>query len=406
MLEYAYVARTEGGAIERGNVLAAAPAEAQRMLAGRGRRLVSLQEAPTSSLLSQAARSFCWLRMPSLQRVDAALLLQQLAVMLGSGLELVPSLRELSVHSPNRRDRQVCGELAVAIERGDSLEAALAKAKAFPAVVMRLVRVGEETGELPTMLRRAADFLDARRQSKGKLVAALAYPSLVAAAACSVAGYLVVYAIPKLGTFLEAMGRELPAMTQSLLDLSEAVRRFGPAATAIAFLMVAAFAIAYGWKPGRYRIDRALLRVPLVGQLIQMAETRQLASSLALMLRSGVFLPEALQTTAVLHRNSYLADRVAKSPDRLAAGSDLSTALGGHGFASMLPSMIAVGERTGELPAALEHVATFYGSQLDARLQRLTRLIEPAIIAVVGGGVGYVYVAFFMALLGAGANFK
>ncbi len=409
MLQYQYVAQTSSGKIERGQIGGSNPSEVQQQLARTGRRLVGIEEAQTTHSLRVIWLSFRQrhrLKLRFVRSSDIELMLQQLSVMLGSGLELTPSLRELSTLSVKKSMRQLCGDLADAVEHGTTFAQALTDTRAFPPVVTRLVHVGEETGELPIALKRAAEFAESRRQTTSNLVSALAYPALVAIAACSVAAYLVGFAIPKLAVFLHAMGRKLPAMTQSLVDVATLVQRFGTEVVVTFIAAICALAFVYLWPPGRYRIDQFLLRFPLVGPLLRMAETQQLASSLALMLRSGVFLPEAIETAASLHRNRFLEAQVRRSREHLAMGKDLANAFNGLGFESMLSSMIAIGERTGDLPKSLEHVATFYADQVARKLKRFGKIIEPTIIVVVGGLVGYVYIAFFMALLSAGGNFK
>ncbi|MEM9588165.1 MAG: type II secretion system F family protein, partial [Planctomycetota bacterium] len=150
----------------------------------------------------------------------------------------------------------------------------------------------------------------------------------------------------------------------------------------------------------------AMLRVPLIGSLLRMSATHQLSSALALMLRSGVLLPDALAATTTLLRNRSLHDQITTARVHVAGGQDLAGSLAGSGFARMLPSMAAVGEKTGDLPKALDHVARFYAARVEARIKQFARIVEPAIIVVVGGLVGYVYIAFFMALMSAGATFK
>ncbi|MFC1758713.1 type II secretion system F family protein [Planctomycetota bacterium] len=408
MLEYQYVARTNDGSIVRGRIGGSSPSDAKEKLSNRGRRLVGIEEVASKSsamgdLLMPVRRLWSF---RSVRSSDIELLLQQLAVMLGSGLELTPSLRELSRLSSKKPLQNLCAELADAVEQGTSFAAALTDTGSFRSVVTQLVHVGEQTGELPTTLQRAAEFSESRREAMSNLLSALAYPALVAIAACSVAAYLIGFAIPKLAVFLHAMGRKLPAMTQSLIDVASVAQRFGPQVVVLAIAAMAAFAFIYVWPPGRYRIDKSVLRLPLVGPLLRMAATHQLASSLALMLRSGVFLPEAIETASTLHRNRYLKSQVKRSRERLAKGEDLASALTDRGFETMLPSMIAVGERTGDLPKSLDQVATFYAAQVARKLKRFGRLIEPAIIVVVGGLVGYVYIAFFLALMSAGGNFK
>ena len=327
--------------------------------------------------------------------------------MLESGLELAPSLHEISEHAPKRSIQRLCASLAVAVEQGSPFATALASTKSFPPIVSRLAHIGEETGQLSLTLQRAATFIQKRRLARGNVISSLAYPLVVAMAACAVATYLVVWAIPKLAVFLRAMGRSLPTMTQSLLDVSDMIRSYGPQLAIVLAAAAVSAVLVYFWRPGRYRIDQGLLQLPIIGTLLKTAETQQLASSLALMLRSGVFLPDALATASMLHRNTFLADKVTELRKRITRGEDLASSLRGESaFASMLASMAAVGEQTGDLPRSMDHVADFYASQLDSSLNRMARMIEPTIIVFVGAIVGYVYIAFFMALLSAGGNFK
>lgn len=406
MPEYRYVAQTSSGKIQRGRIGGSNRSDVREKLNSIGCQLVGIEDANNNTFTSTI---LVWMRQQRFRprwSSHLELMLRQLAVMLESGLELSPSLRELSQHCPRRRQQQICSELADAVEQGNAFATAVADTRSFPLVVAQLARIGEESGELPIMLQRAADFMENRREALSNLLSALAYPLLVAIAACAVAVYLVGWAIPKLAVFLHAMGRKLPAMTQSLIDVSHLVQTYGVQVFVLLLAASMASLLIYVWQPGRYRIDENLLRIPLIGSLIGMAETQQLASSLALMLRSGVFLPEALETASKLHRNQFLARKVAGSRDRLANGGDLANSLGGHGFGPLLPSMVAVGERSGELAKALDHVAKFYAALVESRLKRLSRTVEPAIIVVVGGMVGYVYVAFFMALMSAGGNFQ
>lgn len=407
MTNFAYIAQTPGGVIERGQITGTGPSDVRELLTQRGRKLVHLHPLSTNA----SREAFRWdvskIRFGrSLRAADAELTLQQLAVMLESGLELADSLQELSRHSPRPRQRAVCKELDEAVRRGDSLEKALQQTGAFPPVVAQLIRIGETTGELPVMLQRAAGFISRRRQAESALLAALAYPALVATASLGVAVYLVGWAIPKLSTFLDAMGRDLPAMTQSLLDLSSFIQRHGPLLMVTAVAVLIATIVCWYSAPLRRRVDRFVLHIPCVGSLFRTTETEQLARSLALMLRSGVFLPDAIGATASLHRNRHLAAQLELARQRLTGGDNLADSLAGRGYSPMLSSMIAVGERTGDLPRVLQHVADFYAEQLDGQLKRFSRMIEPAIIVLAGGVVAYVYVAFFMALLSAGGNFR
>lgn len=388
----------------------ACPQDVQRVLAKRDIRLIGIDEQQIVNDSVAKCRDYisalqgCGFR--SIRSVDIELMLLQLSVMLTSGLALQPALSELSEHCPNGRMRHLCRKLNEAIEQGISFATALSDSKAFPPMVVQLAEIGESSGELALTLRRASEAMERRRQSKGALLSALAYPCLVAVSATCVAIYLIGWAIPKLAKFLDAMGRKLPAMTQSLLDVSTWINHYS---TTLAVLVVAVFAaigLCYRWPPGRYRIDQFLLQIPLLGSLLRMAETQQLAASLALLLRSGVFLQDALITAAALQHNQYLQSGLNQTRKQIARGGGFASSLHDKGFGALLASMIAVGEKTGDLPSTLEHVGEFYEGQVETQRKRIEKLIEPAIIVVVGGLVGYVYAAFFMALMSAGGNFN
>ncbi len=392
MSDFTFIAQTNSGSIKRGNVSASTTAAVKNMLTLRGFRPISIQQSIANATVTQSLVN--WSRRlthRTLSSRDIETLMQQISVMLESGLELTASLRELSQQTHRPRVGRVCIELAQAIENGFSFEQALEKTGCFPNVICRLVRVGEQTGELPITLSRAAKYLERRRQAIAQLMSAFAYPLVVAVSACSVAVFLVGWTIPKLAVFLHSMGKELPRMTQSLLDLSAIVQSHA--------------APCYAWKPSRFRIDRGILQVPVIGGLLRISETYKFASSLSLMLRSGVLIQDALNTASALHGNRFLAATVTQTRQHVSRGGRLADPLRGSGFAPLLPSMVAVGERTGDLPGSLDHVAQFYAEQLDAAIKRLSRIVEPAIIVVVGGLVGYVYASFFMALMSAGANF-
>lgn len=411
-IEFSFTASSMDGTVQRGSLYLESAQAVRDYLVDQGLRPIAVKRKSShgsgktpqnNRLRSMATRNLEW----PIWSIDIEVFLQQLAVMLESGLELSTCLGELSQQSTKRTMKSLAARLGRAVEQGESLSAAFAHESKIPSLVVELSRVGEQSGQLSHAMQRAAQHLERKREAQTSLVAALSYPLLVALAAIGVAAYLVTSAIPKLAVFLHAMGRKMPPMTQSLLDVADWLRDFGPGVVACCFVSITSLLLISLWPPGRIWLDRIVLRLPIVGKLIRIAATEQLASSVALMLRSGVLLQDALGSAAKLHQNRFLASEVRAAQHRVTVGGGLAVSLAKRGgFPAMLASMVAVGERTGELPRSLEQVAKFYEDQLNASLRRLSRLVEPAIIIVVGGLVGYVYVAFFMALLSAGGNFQ
>ncbi len=408
MTKFAYLARDPGGRLERGTIEAGSPAAARAGLGGRGLRLVRLDAVPEPGLgtvdLLERLHPTAWLPPRSLDIETAA---AQLAVLLRGGLTLLAALRTAAEQSRKVSMRRVLNDVADRIQQGTTFAEALQQHRCFPPLVVQLVRVGEQTGTLDQVLTRAAKQLEERRLLMTNLITALAYPAFVAVAAIGVAVYLVVAVIPELQKFLSVLGRELPPMTQLLVDISIFVQTNGPAILIGLIAAIAAAVLIYQWPPGRMTVDRWSLRIPVIGPVLRLAGTASFASAMSVLIRSGITVLEALRTAEGLHRNRFLAECVAQARESVLQGGGLASALGTRGaYLPMLSKMIAVAENTGDLDEILDHVARFHESQLQIAIKRLSALIEPAIILVVGGIVGFVYISFFVALYSAGGGFR
>jgi type IV pilus assembly protein PilC len=235
----------------------------------------------------------------------------------------------------------------------------------------------------------------------------MAYPAIVFVAAIGVAVFMMVYVIPKLQILLNVLGKKLPAITQALLDVSTFVQNYLPAIVGGIVVLTASIVTLYLTPGGRLFIDRLTLRVPILGNLLQLSATIQFSYAMATLLRSGVTLTEALGTVSGLHSNQYAARKVAAAQEAVNRGGTLADQLTDrHVYKPMLPRMVVVGEASGTLDEVLDEVAKFHESQLQVTIRRLSVLIEPAVVVVVGGMVGFVYIAFFMALFAVSGSSK
>lgn len=400
MAEFSYLVRDEEGKMQRGHMEAESAAALRATLEARGERLISAKSVSNKATGIQITNPLH--RLPP-RPVVVELALEQLAVMLESGIGILQALQTVSDQATSQSLRAVCQQLSEDIQEGDSVSEAMAKHACFPRIAVQLAKVGEATGNLDIVLLRAAEQMASRRENISNVRTAVAYPIFVGMAAIGVASYLVMYVIPELEKFLSATGRRLPAMTQSLLDFSVWIRMNGATVVAIVLFAIAAAVLIYKWPPGRAAIDRWALRIPVFGGVLRLAGTVTFASSLGVMLRSGITVLEALRTVEGLHANTHLALQVAGARESVMEGGDLATPLAKkHAFMPMLSSMIAVGENTGQLDEVLVRVTRFHEAQLKSAIRKLSAMIEPATIIIVGGIVGYVYLAFFMALFAAG----
>jgi type IV pilus assembly protein PilC len=400
MPTFRYVARTPAGEVRRGAEEAATAPALTGRLRERGWLVVEVRAAADEPIgLNVPLNPLAWLPIRS---IDVELSLQQLAIMLRSGLTLLTALKTVTAHARRHAMRKVWEKVTRTIQEGSSLTEAMGQHRCFSRLVVQLVRVGEQTGTLEQVLTQAADALERRRLLFTNLLSALAYPAIVFVAAIAVAGFMIVYLIPKLQVFLTAIGRKLPPMTQALLDISNAVQEYLPAVSIGIVALIIGLSALYLWPPGRLAIDRVLLRLPVIGSLLRLAVTAQFAHALGVLLASGITLIEGLRTVTDLLRNRYAASHVGEARNSVLRGGGLAPALSGTGaFMPMLAPMVAVGESAGTLGDVLMEVARFHENQLQSGIRRLSVIIEPVIIVVVGSIVGFVYISFFMAMFAA-----
>lgn len=404
MPTFAFTARDEHGGQRTGAEEAASAGELASALRERGWLVLDVRQAKESEGIStdramELINPLNWLGVRS-QDVELSML--QLAVMIRSGLSLMAALKTVGEQSRRSGMRRVWDDVQERIQGGSGLADAMNEHRCFPRFVIQLVRVGEHTGHLDPVLNRASAALERRRQLKSSLVTAMTYPVIVLVAALGVTVFMLLFAIPRLQTFLYAMGRDLPATTRALVDVSAFLQAYtGRVTLGIVTALIAAVMV-YLWPPGRYWMDRLSLRIPMIGVIFRLGSTASFARNLGILLQSGVTLLEALRTVEQTHYNRYLVSRVTNARLQVMQGGNLADPLGiGGAFMPMLASMVAVGESSGTLDHVLEEVARFHELQLEAMIRQLSTIIEPIIIVVVGGIVGFVYVSFFVALFAA-----
>ena len=350
---------------------------------------------------------FAFSRLLPARGFDVEMGLRQLASMIRSGVTLLLGLQTVAEQAGRPRAAEAWERVRDRIFAGGTFAGALEEQKnVFGEITVRLVDVGERSGELEHALTRAADQLETRRNLRTAVVNALLYPCITVLMAVAVSAYLVAGVIPKLGEFLESGGTTLPPLTQALLDFSAWVRLNGAKLLLASAVAVGAWLLARAFEKGREWEDALLLRLPVTGKILRLSGTALLARALQILTESGVTLLDALRTAAELLTNRRMRRRVAAARDAVERGSSLADALApAREFMPMLRRMAAVGEVTGSLPEAFGETARFHEMLLGIAVKRFGMLIEPVMIVVTGGIVGFVYIAFFMALFAiAGTN--
>ena len=275
----------------------------------------------------------------------------------------------------------------------------MARHPVFPRLVVQLTKAGEMSGNLSAVMEQAADQLERKRSLMVTVTSAMMYPAFTAVVASGVGAYLVIKIIPEISTFLTSSGKKLPAMTQALLDFSRFFNAHILQGGIITATLVAAILIGYQFPPAAVILDKILLRVPIIGKVLRLSGTTLFSRSLSMLLDAGVPMIAALETAGSLLRNKAIVARVELARNRVLAGNSLTRPLAaGHEFLPMLSRMVAVGEETGTLTGVLTKVSDFHEKQLQAYVKSMSQMIEPVMTVVVGTMVGFVYLAFFMAI--------
>lgn len=404
MPEFRYKAKDREGVAHVGNIAAPSSSQAANQLRERGWLILQLDgeaTSPTRPVDSPSIGLFD--RLPP-RSVHLETSLQQMAIMLRSGMTLLAAITNVTEQSSHRRLKRIWETIGRQIQAGRRLSDALIEQRCFPEYVVRLVQVGEQTGNLETVIRRAANTMRNRRIAHETLASATIYPLLIVVLSIAVTAYMVVYLIPRLNMYLQSLGKELPAMTQSLIDISVWLRENLPllAGFTVAFVLLGTF--VYLSREGRLLVDQYLLRIPIVGNLLKVSETSTFARSLSMMLKSGITLTEALAAVEKILGNRFLRVTVNEAREQIIRGGNLGDALSlPHTFGPMLPRMAAVAQQTGELDRVMEEVAEMYEALFRSTLNRLNAILTPLVTIGIGIIVGYVYIAFFVALVAAGS---
>jgi type IV pilus assembly protein PilC len=325
---------------------------------------------------------------------------RQFATMVNSGLPLLRSLSILEEQTDSKELTKILTAVRADIERGDSLSDALAKhPKAFNTMFVSMCRAGETSGTLDSVLLRIADTIEKELTLRQKIKSAMTYPIVVLSLVVLILIAMLVFVVPTFKDLYTTLGGTLPLPTRMLLGISDAVRRFFP----LFILAFVGLGFAFrAWKKtdrGRARWDRFKLKMPIMGTLFHKTALARFARTLGVLTRSGVPILQSLDIVAETVNNRVVADAVHDVQGAVKGGESIAGPLSRHEvFPPMVVQMMAVGEETGALDTMLEKIADFYDSEIEAAVDSLTSLIEPIMIAVVGGTVGLIVISLYLPL--------
>ncbi|MBL8970096.1 MAG: type II secretion system inner membrane protein GspF [Myxococcales bacterium] len=315
-----------------------------------------------------------------------------LATLLNAGVTLPEALQALTEQVESRRFKGVLSDIANRVNEGSSLADAVSRyPDIFLPLFINMVRAGEASGSLETVLLRIADFMDQQEELKGKVTSAMIYPIIMTVLSGGIVMMLMINVVPQITDMFDGMNAELPWNTKFLIWISNLLADYW-------FLFLAAGAglvwLFRRWRAteiGRATFDTVILKVPIVGDLARKLAIARFARTLSTMLASGVQLLQALDIVRSLLGNWVLEKVVGTARDNIREGEGISPALKRSGeFPTLVTHMIAVGERSGQLEQMLIDVANAYDREVNTALTRMTAMLEPLMIVAMGGSVGFI----------------
>ena len=337
---------------------------------------------------------------------DIAVFSRQLATMLAAGIPLVQAFEIVGNGNDKPSMQKLILDIKSDVEAGTSLHESLAKHPLqFDDLYVNLVQAGEQAGALESLLDKVATYKEKTEALKKKVKKALFYPGAVLAVAMLVTTILLIFVIPQFESLFKGFGADLPAFTQWVINLSRFVQANG------LFLLMIAGGITYAFfyfkkrsRAMREFLDRLILKIPVIGPILNKAAIARYARTLSTMFAAGVPLVEALDSVAGATGNIIYENAVRKMRDEVATGQRLQRAMEQTGlFPNMVNQMIAVGEESGSLDEMSAKVATFYEAEVDNAVDAMSSLLEPLIMVILGVLVGGLVIAMYLPIFKLGS---
>ncbi len=332
---------------------------------------------------------------------DIALATRQLASLIRASIPLVDALNALTEQTENEKLKVVFASVRADVNEGIAFAKALSKhPKAFSNIYINMVEAGESSGTLPLVLMRLADFQESQVRLKGKVQSAVMYPALMALASFGLLIGIIVGVIPKIVTIFESMDKPMPIQTRVLIAISDFIIGYWWLMLPSIILSVILFLRYINSEKGRRKWDAFILTLPIFGPLFRMLAVARFASTMGTLLNSGVPIMIAMNIVKNIVGNTLVAEAVAQARENVSEGQSIAEPLKrSRQFPPLVIHMIAIGEKTGELPQMLQNVSQNYEEQVSVRIEGLTSLLEPAMIIFMGVMVGGIVASVFIPLI-------
>jgi general secretion pathway protein F len=395
---YEYKALDKNGKSRKGIVNADSSGAARKKLRSAGNYPIYIRESSSKARKKEGGRALSLSLFDRITSKELHIFTRQLATLLGAKIPLVQSLSSLITQTGNPVFKKIIAQIKESVNEGNTLTGAMAEhPKVFSNIYLNMIRAGEASGSLDIVLERLADFGEKQETLKGKLTAALIYPIVMALICVGVLIILITYIIPNITQVFVEMDKLLPLPTRILIGASDFLKGYWYVVLFLMVALIVAFRLFIQSKYGRHLWDYFILKVPVVGTVLQKVILARFSSTLGSLLESGVGLITSMEIVKTIMNNSQISQVVDDAIVQIREGKSMTISLSNSPwFPPMFVQMVGVGEQAGTLEKMLKKVADAYEREVESAVMGMTSLIEPIMIVGMGGVVGVIILSILL----------
>ncbi len=392
MATFGYEALAPNGKVKKASLSADSRDDAIRKIKENGLTIISVEE---QSALQKDIELPMFKKKVSER--DLSVFCRQFSSLMKAGVSIINSLEMLVEQTENKRLKTALLNTLSNVEKGENLANAMKMSgDAFPPLLISMIAAGEASGSLEKSIDRMGEQFEKNAKLKGLVKKAMMYPIVLSVVAVGVVVVLMVMVIPNFVSMFEDLGTDLPFMTKAVMALSDAIISYWYIFIAVIVAIVVAYKMFVSTDNGRHVVDNIVLKIPVIGNLVQKQACASFSRTLSTLLQAGMPVIDSIHTVAGTMSNVHFKDALLKAMDGVALGLSLSSQLKASGrFPAMVVHMTNIGEETGNIEEMLTNVAKYYDEEVELTTQSMTSLMEPIIIVVMAAIVCVIIAAVY-----------
>jgi type IV pilus assembly protein PilC len=398
-MDFQYLAYTSEKKLVKGKVAAPDEEKAVGQLNALGYQVIQVKA------LNSLAKYSTYLNISLTSPVklkEIILFSRQLAILLESGIDIVTSIDLYRSQASNKIFKKTLEEIISDLRGGNSFSGALTKfPKIFSTMYCRTIAAGEQSGNLDQVLRRMADYMERTELAAKKVKSAMTYPIIVLVVAIIVVAILVVFVMPTFTNLYSSLGAKLPTMSRLMLDISSGASKYGLTVLLALIALIIGISIYVRTPTGKINWDGLMLRLPVIGSIVQLNELSRCSRTIAMLIKVGLPLPDIITMCIQSSGNKVMSQALTEVKKDMLAGEGLAEPMAKRKiFLPLMVQMVAVGEKTGNLGNTLSTVAESYETDADDKTEAAVGLLQPALTIGMAVVVGFIVIAMISTMYG------